>query len=139
MDPLITNATAATIKKSVVQPKNDRLLFFIVSSLFCLRYCSNRVRHWQAAEKRPSVPRFAGFPSSFPVSNTGQACCGAQFQVRVVCHFLGLRISGALHLGIFEQPAKNDIFSNHPGDGLNSFTMTKPKVFKSYRQCGERN
>jgi hypothetical protein len=23
-----------------------------------------------------------------------------------------LRISGALHLGIFEQPAKNDFFSN---------------------------
>ena len=24
-----------------------------------------------------------------------------------------LRISGALHLGIFEQPAKNDFFSNY--------------------------
>ena len=41
---------------------------------------------------------------SFPVSSTGQAYCGVLLQVRVVCQFVGLRISGALHLGIFEQP-----------------------------------
>jgi hypothetical protein len=63
---------------------------------------------WQDAEKRPPE----ALPSPFPVSSTGQACCGAHFQVRVVCHFLGLRTSGALHLGIFEHPAKATFFSN---------------------------
>ena len=32
----------------------------------------------QAVEKRPSVPRFAGFPSSFPVSSTGQTRCSVR-------------------------------------------------------------
>jgi len=45
------------------------------------------------------------------VSSTGQACCGVLLQVRVVCQFLGLGISGALHLVIFEQPAENDFLS----------------------------
>ena len=86
-------------------------------------------RLYQVAEKRPSaalsgrltvLAAWQGVapyssrrhPSSFPVSSTGQACCGVLVQVRVVCQFLGLRISGALHLGIFEQPAKNEFFSN---------------------------
>jgi hypothetical protein len=52
----------------------------------------------QAAEKRPSA--------AFPLPTGRQACCGVLLQVRVVCQFLGLRISGGLHLGIFDQPEK---------------------------------
>jgi hypothetical protein len=48
----------------------------------------------QAAEKRPS----AAFPSSFVVA--------AYIQVR-----LTPKISGALHLGIFDQPKKIGFFS----------------------------
>jgi hypothetical protein len=40
-----------------------------------------------------------------------------------------LRISGALHLGIFEQPAKNDFFSNL----LGSLSILK-KAYKLLRR-----
>jgi hypothetical protein len=53
---------------------------------------------YQPAEKRPS----AAFPSSFVVA--------AYNQVRLIPQ----GYSGALHLGIFEQPAKNEFFSNLP-------------------------
>jgi hypothetical protein len=50
---------------------------------------------YQAAEKRPS----AAFRSSFVVA--------AYLQVRLTS-----QDSGALHLGIFEQPMRNHLFSN---------------------------
>jgi hypothetical protein len=37
----------------------------------------------QAAQKRPSVPRFAGLSSSFPVSSTEQAYCGVTGRKRI--------------------------------------------------------
>jgi len=72
--------------------------------------------HVTAAEKRPS----ASFPSSFPVSGTGQACCGVRSSTPqadsptrrrgkkslLIRRDATLRISEALHLGIFEQPEK---------------------------------
>ena len=57
------------------------------------------MKNWQAAEKRPS----AAFPSSFVV-----AAYSAKYASIDIS--LGLRISGALHLGIFEQPVENDFF-----------------------------
>ena len=53
----------------------------------------------QAAEKHP----YAAFPSSFPVSKHG-----AGLLRRTSKYVSLLRILGALHLGIFEQPVKND-------------------------------
>jgi hypothetical protein len=76
----------------------------------------------QVAEKRPS----AAFPSSFPVSSTGQAYCGvlpstplADSPTRrrgkmslLIRRDATLKISGALHLTIFEQPEKDDFSSS---------------------------
>jgi hypothetical protein len=56
------------------------------------------ITSYQPAEKRPS----AAFPSSFVVA--------AYNQVRLIPQ----GYSGALHLGIFEQPGKNYFFSNLP-------------------------
>jgi hypothetical protein len=53
-----------------------------------------RVEPLQAVEKRPS----AAFPSSFVVA-------------AYVQHASLLRISGALHLGIFDQPERNEFFN----------------------------
>ncbi|OGP56247.1 MAG: hypothetical protein A2Y65_03810 [Deltaproteobacteria bacterium RBG_13_52_11] len=53
----------------------------------------------QTAEKRPSVPRFAGFLSSFVVAEYIQ-------------YASLLRISRVLHLVIFERPVKNHFFNN---------------------------
>ncbi len=54
----------------------------------------------QADEKSPSVPRFTGFHSSFPVSSTGQACCrvpvGAIHELPLQKDFACLHIAPAL-------------------------------------------
>ncbi len=68
----------------------------------------------QADQKRPSVPRLAGFPSFFPVSSTGQACCSVHLSTPLadsptrrrgkmsllIRRDATLRISGALVNGI---------------------------------------
>jgi hypothetical protein len=63
--------------------------------------------------KNAHLRRFPRLPAGrliLPRVKHGAACCGVPLQVRIVCQFWGLRISGALHLGIFEQPKKNYFF-----------------------------
>jgi len=76
------------------------------------------------------------------VSSTGQACCGVHPSTPwagsptrrrgkkslLTRRDATLRISGALHLGIFEQPEKNDFFSNllnHKGRVETNGSITK--------------
>jgi hypothetical protein len=63
------------------------------------------IKSQQAVEKRPS----AAFPSSFPVSKHGAGLLQRTFKYASL-----LRISAALHLGIFNQPEKNEFFNRLP-------------------------